>query len=926
MASQLIYTSAPRLLEAGRTGFGTVARHRSVSGLLASAVERFSQFARLPGHDPKRVVHSHRLVTVGASTFHVLSCLRDAGSDYTGRTNHIAHHLIADEREVRALAAEGISPADVLLAMPWRETWTEAARFLEPADEVDLADLRAGSSRTWEAATGDQNNARLPWLPGARKGCYVIAPDGVPMLALFQEALHEKIQQAWQVTFTTSLEPNDDVADFRWIGVTASSPLRVQLENSVRQVFDLEVPGSLPAPPEEEVAAMPVVPPRPAGALPPPPPVLASPAKETLPAPHLRTRGGVVPPPSLAELPPPSPAGVAGEMLGGWSPEPRSRRGGKSRMPLVLGALVLLLLAAGAGLVFFKLQQDRENQEGGNQLAAQIETLLERHALNLPKTEDSLVARAQNSDEAGRGELKKVLAAYAAEFQKIDASLADPGIPYAPTSSPDVNHQDDLVGLWKVVGEWTKTSAATMAERWEVKSKPAEMSHDVESWLKQRAELWKQCADFFKPSRPEPDAKPEWQIFLAKAKEILGGETRPAGTPQEWRDHMTRIENGLGRKPLADVSAWLDAWTRLAKAEGGKSADRAAESKAIAGRPGLPAWLKAMADAQGKKSEAEVVVVKEKMPERGPPVGLVLEPAVDVNSAAASHPIYITFVPADEKETTLRVSLLEDNPKPTLSFGGTAPDFASLEKWTFFDTSYKLKRMNVADGEIKINGAEMSLPMRVNATRLVARTEDEKKVLFEARLIASNSPLAPLLKFTEVPEFKVSDTNAVQYLDIGRLIQRLQFIKAPNVEYRLSSKHGGGLQFQLSRPTGNAYILSALVPSASTSLVQNQKAFLEKEIAEIKKAIAAREAEIKVESGKNTAERQKKEKLETLRKSIGIKENELKLKEQALAALQAPVTTSAVRIAPGRYILRAHFSSTDVPAVKDVCEIQVNLP
>jgi hypothetical protein len=48
MAWQLIYTSAPRLLEAGRSGFGTVARHRQIGPLLVSACERASQFARLP--------------------------------------------------------------------------------------------------------------------------------------------------------------------------------------------------------------------------------------------------------------------------------------------------------------------------------------------------------------------------------------------------------------------------------------------------------------------------------------------------------------------------------------------------------------------------------------------------------------------------------------------------------------------------------------------------------------------------------------------------------------------------------------------------------------------------------------------------------------------------------------------------------------
>ena len=62
MPWQLIYTSAPRLLTAGQTGFGTVARHREVPPLVVSAVERATQFARLPGMDVGRVVFSHRVI------------------------------------------------------------------------------------------------------------------------------------------------------------------------------------------------------------------------------------------------------------------------------------------------------------------------------------------------------------------------------------------------------------------------------------------------------------------------------------------------------------------------------------------------------------------------------------------------------------------------------------------------------------------------------------------------------------------------------------------------------------------------------------------------------------------------------------------------------------------------------------------------
>ena len=261
MAWQLLYTSAPRLLDAGRTGFGTVARHRAVTGLLASSVERFSQFARLAGHDPKRVVYCHRVVIVGANKYHVLSCLRDAGSDYTGRTNHLAHHVIAEAREIAPLMAAGVTPVDVLKGMDWRTEWTEGARFLEPAEEIQLSLIRPQRPRAWEKLTGSQEYARLPSSPEAqRAGCYLIAPPTVNILDLLGEALTEVSDQAWSTTFTTTLEPNDEVGDFRWIVLPASSPLRGVTEGSPRIVLDLTAPANLPAPPPRRVVTAPKIP------------------------------------------------------------------------------------------------------------------------------------------------------------------------------------------------------------------------------------------------------------------------------------------------------------------------------------------------------------------------------------------------------------------------------------------------------------------------------------------------------------------------------------------------------------------------------------------------------------------------------------------------------------------------------------------
>jgi len=248
MAWQLIYTSAPRSLEAGRSGFGTVARHRAISPLLVSAIERASQFSRLPGVDTARVIYSYRIITIAGGRFHVLSSIRDAGADYTGRTNHIAHHLVAEPRELVQFGATGPSPADVLLGMPWVTAWTEIPRYFESEDEIPLAGFQSmvdGSA--WEHAAGHASQAWLLASGEGSRGAYVIRPAGVDLRQLFGESLRLIPERLWQISFTTSLQPSDEPADFRWIGIETTSPLRLQTETSGRPIFNLAEPSTLPA-------------------------------------------------------------------------------------------------------------------------------------------------------------------------------------------------------------------------------------------------------------------------------------------------------------------------------------------------------------------------------------------------------------------------------------------------------------------------------------------------------------------------------------------------------------------------------------------------------------------------------------------------------------------------------------------------------
>ena len=165
MAQQLIYTSAARLLDAGRSGFGTVARSKTISPLLVSAIERVSQFSNIRGTERSRVIFVHRRMVAGSNRFHILSRIADAGADYTGRTNHIAHHLIVTQEEMARAASVGITPADVLTQFPWLSRWEGNARFLTPEEDVNLATFqplgRQSARSGWADMTGNPSHARL---------------------------------------------------------------------------------------------------------------------------------------------------------------------------------------------------------------------------------------------------------------------------------------------------------------------------------------------------------------------------------------------------------------------------------------------------------------------------------------------------------------------------------------------------------------------------------------------------------------------------------------------------------------------------------------------------------------------------------------------------------------------------------------------
>lgn len=529
MAWQLIYTSAPRLLDAGRTGFGTVARHRAVSGLLASTIERFSQFARLPGFDTKRVVYSHRILTVGSGEFHVLSCLRDAGSDYTGRTNHLAHHIIAEAREIRNLGLAGITPADILLGMPWLETWTSSPRFLESADEINLSTFRNPESHEWQRLTGNLHHALLPWSPSAKKGLYFVLPPGLDARPLILESLQEHPGESWKIPFTTCLEPNDDVADFKWIAVPATSPLCPQPSTAARLILDLTQPDQLPAPP-----ALPTENsyPQPTAAL--------SPATLTAPAPIALS-------PDLP-LPSSNPQFPSTAPIPAWSPtsvKPKKSLGLSSR--LLIGSAAAIVMIGGALLISNFINQDVENRRVA-EVVKEIDRIWKEQQPNLSQTLKLLKEKAR-TDPYPTSKLKEL----EAELAKIRKNLAA-GVPSETANAITMTLDAEFDELLKAYASWKAVHEQAAINRdWTAQS-PSELTPTLATLLGEESRLSAKVSAHFtdKPNAPTYEWRKAMHDNLAKS--LSESKGLPEGTAKEWSELLNLIQ------PESPIPEWMTAW------------------------------------------------------------------------------------------------------------------------------------------------------------------------------------------------------------------------------------------------------------------------------------------------------------------------------------------------------------------------------
>jgi len=910
MAWQLIYTSAPRLIEAGRTGFGTVARHRAVSGLLAAAVERFSQFARLPGHDPRRVVHAHRIVTVGSGTFHVLSCLQDAGSDYTGRTNHIAHHLIAEPREIRALAAAGVTPADVLLSMAWRTSWSEGPRYLDPSEEINLSSFAATASHAWASVTGDPASAGILWSREAQKGCYLILPSGIGGLELFRESLLMEPAQAWQTRFTTCLEPNDDVADFRWVALPSSSPMRAHVETSNRLVLDLTRPDTLPEPPAPEV--------------PQPRFEAAAPAAHEPAA----AMASLAHPAHAPELPAGA-APVSVSSMGGWSPEPR-RKAAKSNksfigISLIIAAMMIVVVVGGL------LRQNNLKVQARSDYEQKISKTWERHQLVLKDTRKLL------EEQPDLEEGTELLKSHEDFFRSMQQVLEQPGT--AVELPLPAHSENDLKDLKKLVDEWSRLHVRPWAELQPDTGSvtAAAILESYRKWQDSRNATWQQMSQYLSLKDIPQSGVELVQSLKDAAKDVLRRSEPARDSYATWKE-VFQLPGDPNNNTAAEAQRWLQLMTELNDA----STKSSAKAQAAATDGSLPEWLRAKAAAVKQRQSEETIpkmtVKTEGVHEKTAPKPVVVTEAAD--SSSATNPIYLYLLqPTEDPTGIVKIPQVSADMQLFVGNGGdlhpppdgkSEPKNGELSKWSsvslegmedlkFGPTLFaKVTQMIVFSKEGMLTAIPEDLRKSPEGVRIVARSKEGTKVLFDLRLIpVSRASSGPIL--TQAIETTVVNAATVTLNLPAGFLSRLHIVGQQELLYLLSHDGPANQQkfFKLI-PAGDS-AFQVIPPKVQGGSGLNRIG-IEKEIKELEAGIAQDFRHLTENENKNLPARIKDQNRESYTKRKDEKElrlQELKTQLQNLGGKAPP----PFDLLPGNYILLL-----DLPNPPELCRLKVVLP
>ncbi len=208
MGLELIYTSAKKGLKPGSVGFCTVAMSRQMSPALAATLESLSGYRHLytagnGNYANNPVNFCHYLLADRGRVVRVLARISAAPTDYTGRTNKLAHFMVLDSAELPLAGPAWLLQRPGLM----QEMWQGEPRWIENPAAIPNGDTTPAPCTVWQRVTGDAGWAgellqRFCDKPDAP--VHIICNPGTSTLALFAEALALlPAEMRWQIAFST---------------------------------------------------------------------------------------------------------------------------------------------------------------------------------------------------------------------------------------------------------------------------------------------------------------------------------------------------------------------------------------------------------------------------------------------------------------------------------------------------------------------------------------------------------------------------------------------------------------------------------------------------------------------------------------------------------------------------------------------------
>lgn len=241
MAYQLIYTSAPRGLVSGRTGFVTVARHRQIPERLVSELEKDSNYERLPHGQVAPVIRRFAFYPQGEEEFWALGRICESGMDYTHRPCHLAHHLLGTRHE--NLAA---TPLDWLTQ--WQgflNRWDSEPQWLGAESEVDMGSVlwnRPSVGALPDGLPGSEEFWKKLATSATARPIFIYRPEQEELLFRAWQWAMCQVSSArqWRISFTSFLKTGENDGRYIWCAGYPQSAAASLASRNPERVVDLD--------------------------------------------------------------------------------------------------------------------------------------------------------------------------------------------------------------------------------------------------------------------------------------------------------------------------------------------------------------------------------------------------------------------------------------------------------------------------------------------------------------------------------------------------------------------------------------------------------------------------------------------------------------------------------------------------------------